>query len=91
MPLLIGTPLIFVSLWIIANDPTVRTWRRRMRLEAGLRRPAEEMPLEEVIAILPEEHSGNSQRHNRRRAGGRIKSSFNGKPSYNKRQKRKTR
>jgi hypothetical protein len=91
MPFLIGAPLILVSLWIVANDPTVQTWRRRQRLAAKLRAPSVEVQMEDVkdvIAVFPDMHSDTPQRHNRRRAGGRMKSSFRRKPSY---QKRKTR
>jgi hypothetical protein len=91
MPLLIGTPLILVSLWIVANDPTLQTWSRRRKLEAQLRAPSREAQSEDVkdlIAVFPEMPSDLLQRHNRRRVGGRIKSSFRRKPSY---QKRKTR
>jgi hypothetical protein len=91
IPLLIGTPLILVSLWVVANDPTVQTWRRRMRLEAALRKPSEGTPLEEVIdavAVFPQAEEENVQHRNRRRAGGRMKSSFRRKPSYQKRKAR---
>jgi hypothetical protein len=85
---MIGVPLIIVSLWLLANDPTVLTWRHRMRLASNGNAPLEYAPIEDIVAIFPHGETEVSQHHNRRRAEGRIKSSFRRKRSF---QKQKTR
>ena len=88
MSLLIGSVVILLALWIVANDPTMLMFRRRMRLEMNLRVPSKDIEREDLIAIFPQAPDEMPGRHGRRQSGGRMKSPFRSKPSFQKRKAR---
>ena len=50
---LIGVPALLLALWILAQDPTIQTYRRRMRLSREMRGPSNEKLPEEPVAVQP--------------------------------------
>ena len=62
--LLVGAFLILLSLWILAQDPTVQMYLRRMQMEARLRETAPTTKMPEDPVVLS---SDNSEVPRRRR------------------------
>lgn len=67
LELLIGGLAILFSVWILAQDPTIQTYRRRVRLDSALKPPSENKFPDDLVAVLPSDHAKIAQRSKRRR------------------------